>query len=240
MSTPATPLTCGELSCDECNNRTAALTAELAAAKAERDLAITRAEVEKWQSVAVTMSAEREHNANEAGRLRAENERLKATLLSIEEDGTSEHNAAVGLRQNLVAAIARAERFEAEVERLNNHAFDKDGTPWKTVCGWWATKYDAVERNMTESATRAERAEAELKQMQSSALTWARFAAVKADGEDVAKQRAERAEADKARLDWLLDHGAQTHHSNPRAGGNYVQYHKERAAIDAAMSASGV
>ena len=31
-----------------------------------------RAEVEKWQGVAATMSSEREHNANEAGRLRAE------------------------------------------------------------------------------------------------------------------------------------------------------------------------
>ena len=42
---------------------------------------------------------------------------------------------------------------------------------------------------------RAERAEAELKQMQSSALTWARFSAEKSFGEDVAKQRAEKAEA---------------------------------------------
>ena len=52
---------------------------------------------------------------------------------------------------------------------------------------------------------------------------------------------AERAEAElsdeRARLDWLLDRSAQTHHSysNPLGGGNYVQYHKDRAAIDAAM-----
>ena len=45
-------------------------------------------------------------------KLRAEVERLKATLSAIEEDGTSEHNAAVGLRQNLVAAITRAEKAE--------------------------------------------------------------------------------------------------------------------------------
>jgi hypothetical protein len=35
-----------------------------------------RAEVERWQTVAATMSEEREHNANEASRLRAEVERL--------------------------------------------------------------------------------------------------------------------------------------------------------------------
>ena len=48
---------------------------------------------------------------------------------------------------------------------------------------------------------------------------------------------AERAEADTARLDWLLDRSAQTYHSysNLLGGGNYVQYHKDRAAIDAAM-----
>ena len=48
---------------------------------------------------------------------------------------------------------------------------------------------------------------------------------------------AARAEADSARLDWLLDRSAQTYHSysNHLGGGNYVQYHKDRAAIDAAM-----
>ena len=66
-------------------------------------------------------------------------------------------------------AIARAERAEAEVKRLGHLeavlrscAFDKDGTAWKTVCGWWSKKYDAVERQMSENATRAERAEADL------------------------------------------------------------------------------
>jgi hypothetical protein len=33
--------------------------------------------VERWKTVAAQMTAEREHNANEASRLRAENERLK-------------------------------------------------------------------------------------------------------------------------------------------------------------------
>ena len=85
---------------------------------ADADRRRLRAEVEKWQSVAAQMSAEREHNANEAGRLRAEVERLMATLSAIEEDGTSEHNAAVGLRQNLVAVLALYERAEAELARL--------------------------------------------------------------------------------------------------------------------------
>ena len=66
-------------------------------------------------------------------------------------------------------AIARAERAEAEVKRLGHLeavlrscAFDKDGTAWKTVCGWWSKKYDAVERQMSDNATRAELADAEL------------------------------------------------------------------------------
>ena len=90
------------------------LETELAAAKAERDLAITRvasilwsgaidkhtcgdvqkwvtdytaelarlrAEVDKWKTVSAQMSAEREHNANQAGILRAEVERLEAEAL---------------------------------------------------------------------------------------------------------------------------------------------------------------
>ena len=64
---------------------------------------------------------------------------------------------------------ARAELAEVEVKRLGHLeavlrscAFDKDGTAWKTVCGWWSKKYDAVERQMSENATRAELAEAEL------------------------------------------------------------------------------
>jgi cell division protein FtsB len=65
-----------------------------------------RAEVERWKTVAAQMTAEREHNANEASRLRAQ-------LAAIEEDGTEEHNAAVGLRQKLVAALDRAEKAEA-------------------------------------------------------------------------------------------------------------------------------
>ena len=70
----------------------------------------------------------------ERDQLRAEVERLKATLLSIEEDGTSEHNAAVGLRQNLVAAIARAERFEAERDAF---AKDKARLDWLSVSDVW-------------------------------------------------------------------------------------------------------
>jgi len=42
------------------------------------ELICLRAEVERWKTVAATMSEEREHNANEASRLRAEVERLSA------------------------------------------------------------------------------------------------------------------------------------------------------------------
>jgi len=45
--------------------------------------------------------------------------------------------------------------------------------------------------------------------------------------------RAEKAEADTARLDWILVHGVQTQHHH--RGGGVVRYYKDRAAIDAAM-----
>jgi chromosome segregation ATPase len=84
------------------------------------ELTRLRAEVERWQGTAATMSQEREHNANAASRLRAQ-------LAAIEEDGTEEHNAAVGLRQKLVAALARAEKAEAERAAL---AKDKARLDW--------------------------------------------------------------------------------------------------------------
>ena len=72
------------------------------------------------------------------------------------------------LETELAALTAERDQLRAEVERLGHLeavlrscAFDKDGTAWKTVCGWWSKKYDAVERQMSENATRAERAEAD-------------------------------------------------------------------------------
>jgi hypothetical protein len=53
--------------------------------------------------------------------------RLRAQLAAIEEDGTEEHNAAVGLRQKLVAALDRAEKAEAERAAL---AKDKARLDW--------------------------------------------------------------------------------------------------------------
>ncbi len=44
----------------------------------------------------------------------ADRRRLRAQLAAIEEDGTEEHNAAVGLRQKLVAVLDRAEKAEAD------------------------------------------------------------------------------------------------------------------------------
>jgi hypothetical protein len=48
----------------------------------------------------------------------AELARLRAQLAAIEEDGTEEHNAAVGLRQKLVAALDRAEKAEAALAAM--------------------------------------------------------------------------------------------------------------------------
>jgi hypothetical protein len=76
-----------------------------------------RAEVERWQTVAATMSEEREHNANEASRLRAEVERLKEQLRI--ESAVSAH------------ALHWAEKAEAALAFIAENG----GTTHETECG---------------------------------------------------------------------------------------------------------
>ena len=52
---------------------------------ADADRRRLRAEVERWKTVAAQMTAEREHNANEASRLRAE---LQAELAAMKDTPT--------------------------------------------------------------------------------------------------------------------------------------------------------
>ena len=103
--------TCGELSCDECNARTAALIAERDQLRAEVEAANKHCDI---------------------------------------------------LKESNSRACAEVERLGHLEAVLRSCAFDKDGTAWKTVCGWWSKKYDAVERQMSDNATRAELADAEL------------------------------------------------------------------------------
>jgi hypothetical protein len=58
-------------------------------------------------------------------------EKAEAELAAIEEDGTEEHNAAVGLRQKLVAALDRAEKAEAALAFIAENG----GTKHETECG---------------------------------------------------------------------------------------------------------
>lgn len=84
---------------------------ELTTLTIERDQ--LRAEVERWQAEAEEMSAQRSHNANQAGILRAEVERLKPyvskAILTVE--GTMRCSPQVAVKYN--DAIARAEKAEA-------------------------------------------------------------------------------------------------------------------------------
>ncbi len=202
------------------------------AAGLERDQ--LRAEVKRWQAEAEEMSAQRSHNANQAGRLRAE--------LAVAQNWVEHHSKhaddLIGENVKLRAEVERADvmyqracevehELRAEVERLKKQIKDDkrsygcelrdpNGTIWEQAA---------------KDHARAERAEADLKQTQSSALTWARFAAEKADGEDVAKQRAERAEAELANIA----------NAKPHTWGDEADQfqawaqNRARAAIDAAM-----
>ena len=80
------------------------------AAGLERDQ--LRAEVKRWQAEAEEMSAQRSHNANQAGRLRAEVERLRS-------DRDCEKRLRKDADEFRENAIARAERAEADTARLN-------------------------------------------------------------------------------------------------------------------------
>jgi hypothetical protein len=85
----------------------------------------------------------------------AERDRLRAQLAAIEEDGTEEHNAAVIMRQKLVALLDRAEKAEAEcleqarllgmsgereadlLGKLERLAKDKARLDWLAVSDTW-------------------------------------------------------------------------------------------------------
>jgi hypothetical protein len=149
-------------------------------------------------------------------------------------------------------------------DKLSAEAYDTDGTPWKTVCGWWSKKYDAVERQMCENAARAERAEAEVQRLKSDGAASAFIAMscrasraetdrnnLRADLDAIKailteeKARAERAEAEladeRARLDWLEDNSVCYHVCIDRQPDGYSIHNSPpspgsvRAAIDAAM-----
>jgi hypothetical protein len=70
----------------------------------EHDLAALRAECARWQIVAETASLEREHNANVAGELRAENARLREELTNLSEQRDCLHRERDRLRAELKAA----------------------------------------------------------------------------------------------------------------------------------------
>jgi translation initiation factor 2B subunit (eIF-2B alpha/beta/delta family) len=65
---------------------------------ADADRRRLRAEVERWKTVAAQMTAEREHNANEASRLRTEVDRLNDIInrasVQFFHDGTDGETAA--------------------------------------------------------------------------------------------------------------------------------------------------
>ena len=141
---------------------------ELAAANeacrvASEDALLMRDDLYKQLAAATT---ERDQLRAEVERLRSDRDcekRLRKDAEELREDAIERSMKAEA------ALTAERDQLRVEVERLGHLeavlrscAFDKDGTAWKTVCGWWSKKYDAVERQMSENATRAERAEAEV------------------------------------------------------------------------------
>jgi hypothetical protein len=75
---------------------------------ADADRRRLRAEVERWKTVAAEMSQQREHNANEASRLRAERAELK-----LEKMATALADCISTFRSDDKTTIITAERQEA-------------------------------------------------------------------------------------------------------------------------------
>jgi predicted nuclease with TOPRIM domain len=124
---------------------------------ADADRRRLRAEVERWKTVAAKMSEEREHNANEASRLRAEVERLTTKIGNQADrirylEGAINHATGTPLSK----AIARAEKAEAafaDPHTLHAHCL-------RTLTeGQIAHLFG---ERMTAIVNRAEKAEAEL------------------------------------------------------------------------------
>jgi hypothetical protein len=78
---------------------------------ADADRRRLRAEVERWQGTAATMSEQREHNANEASRLRAEVEQLNLELEANKLKG----GGCQCSDDEACAHVRRAEKAEAEL-----------------------------------------------------------------------------------------------------------------------------
>jgi hypothetical protein len=110
---------------------------------ADADRRRLRAEVERWKTVATQMTAEREHNANQAGRLRAEVEQLNLELEANKLKGggcqCSDDEACVHVR--------RAEKAEAELAKRDSEYLRGTAMVAESASVW---------------QSRAEKAEAEL------------------------------------------------------------------------------
>ena len=106
MSTP-TPRTCGEISCDECDARTAAITTE-------RDQ--LRAELQKVYALVTPVGFDLPggifETAQAVTELRAERDQLRGALALGQQNCDDAYD---DLRTERAAAIARAERAEAEL-----------------------------------------------------------------------------------------------------------------------------
>ena len=256
MSTPTATPTCGELSCDECNARTATLETELARLRAlfpaicsalgngafctpDVSIGFLESIPNEVASVVARLRAELavaenwvEHHSKHADDLIGENVKLRAEVERLKDGGVQRIKDALATALDTRdAAIARAERAEAELARLRadrdyNHEYinrlasatgtlgEKSGTVvdvalssidqlraeverLKALGSWAHTciHHTDDERKAWVACpccanARAEKAEDELKQMQSSALTWARFAGDKSACADLADQRA--------------------------------------------------
>jgi hypothetical protein len=122
------------------------LSAELTAAKAECDLHRNRLASILWSgTIDKQLCGDVQKWADD---YTAELTRLRAEVAAIEEDGTEEHNAAVGLRQKLVAALDRAEKAEAALHAL------------RLVCG--TSDADKFTTWLNVEIAKREKAEAEL------------------------------------------------------------------------------
>ena len=153
MNTP-TPRTCGELSCDECDARTAAITTE-------RDQ--LRAELQKVYALVTPVGFDLPggifETAQAVSELRAERDQLRGALALGQQNCDDAYD---DLRTERAAAIARAERAEAALADAKEECKNVR-LKWHAVMGTCSAKEDAIiELDEELARLRAERAEAEI------------------------------------------------------------------------------
>ena len=236
---------------DQCREGYAAIDMRDACATLERELAALTAERDRWQEIAQTASAEREHNANVASAAIAERDQLRSDCYYNHEciNRLASSTGTLGEKSEKVVEVALStiDQLRAEVERLKFYIattiqpdeYAKVIKDLRAEVEKFKFLHQCESDSSVEAYARAERAEAIVGKLQElhgcsqeMVVHWCEHAANRSLGLDQA--RSELA-AERARLDWLGDNVEEIYRERDQRGSCvYLSGENIRDAIDAA------